>query len=400
MIKTYKYKLYQADHNRALHDLVNTACWVYNHCIRLHKRYYRLYKKTLNTNQLQKHIAKLRKRNKHWMKLNSQTVQDITERIEKGYKLFFNNFKKNKTKITKKGKPKKKRFNPPGFKKRIKYKSITFKQTGFKILLDNKIKIGKKLYKYWKSREGNSKIKRLVVKRDKLGDFYIFLTVEEELKSKPSKTGKIAGCDFGLKTFLTLSDGKKIESPLFFKQSAIRVKQAGRNLSSKKKGSNNRRKARQNLFRVYRKIENQRNDFQFKLANKLANEYDELYFEDLNLDGMKRLWGRKVSDLAFDKFLRVLEYKTIEKGKRLGYINRFYPSTKLCFECSCVNENLTLEDREWTCPACGAFHDRDHNAAKNILRAGTSAPERDVTAGVSRKRNVKLRCRRQESPLL
>ena len=117
--------------------------------------------------------------------------------------------------------------------------------------------------------------------------------------SKANMTGETAGFDFGLKTFLTVSDGTQIESPEFFKSSIDEVREASKSHSTKQKGSNNREKARLNLARKHQKIVHQRHDFHFKLASQLTQNYDVLCFEDLNLEGMKRLWGRKISDLGF-----------------------------------------------------------------------------------------------------
>lgn len=210
---------------------------------------------------------------------------------------------------------------------------------------------------------------------------------------KAFKTGKIAGCDFGLKTFLTTSDNEKIESPLYFLNNLDKLREKSRNLSKKKKGSNNRERARRSLARLQRKIENQRNDFHFKLSNKLTKQYDVLFFEDLNLDSMKKLWGRKVSDLAFDSFLRKLEWKMLESDKEVKYIDRWFPSSKLCSKegCGILNKNLRLEDRTWAC-ACGTVHDRDLNASINILKAGTSAYEGDITSKIFSNKNLKLCC--------
>jgi len=388
MIKTFKYRLYPAKRNKKLQDNINVACWVYNHCLALHKRYYRLYGKSLNKYKLQKHITKLKKRDKYksWRSLNSQTIQDVTDRIERAYRLFFNNLK---------------RHRPPKFKSRTKYSSFTLKQCGYKILEGNKIKIGGTVYKYWKSRDIEGEIKRLCVKRDNVGDFYIFLSCVVDNPKAAFKTGKIAGCDFGLKTFLTTSDSEKIESPQHLKQNLDTLRKRSKSLSKKKKGSRNRHKARLGLARCYRKISNQRRDFHFKTANRLLSEYDELYFEDLNLDGMKRLWGRKVSDLALDSFLKILEHKALETGKHIGYIDRWFPSSKICSRegCGILNMNLQLNDRDWEC-ACGTFHDRDVNAATNILRVGASAHERDEISLTSSDRGDKFRCRRQESQAL
>ncbi len=162
-------------------------------------------------------------------------------------------------------------------------------------------------------------------------------------------TGETAGFDFGLKTFLTVSDGTQIESPEFFKCSINEVRKASKSHSTKQKRSNNREKARLNLARKHKKIANQRHDFHFKLANRLTNEYDVLCFEDLNLEGMKRLWGRKISDLGFADFLRIAEYYASMRNKKVIFIDRFFPSSKTCFECGLVKENLELKDRTWVC---------------------------------------------------
>jgi putative transposase len=367
MIITYHYKLYGSQKNHHLDDSLRIACNIYNHCISLHKRYYKIFKKKISLYTLQKHITKLKslKIYEYWNKINSQTIQDVTERIERSYQAFFKNTKK---------------ARPPKFKCFRKYKSITFKQTGFKLLDNNKIKIGGKTYRYFKSRSFEGKIKTMIVKRDNLGDYYIYFTIEQESNQETIKTGKIAGCDFGLKTFLTTNEEEKIESPEYFKINLNKIKTAHRNLSKKVKGSNNRYKAKQSLARLYRKVDNQRRDFQYKLANDLASRYDVLIFEDLNLEGMKRLWGRKISDLAFDKFLRILEWICKKKGKEVKYIDRWFPSSKACSECGIVNNELRLKDRSWTC-ACGAEHDRDVNAAKNILRVGTSTLSGDLSSG-------------------
>ncbi|MBC8232832.1 transposase [bacterium] len=140
-------------------------------------------------------------------------------------------------------------------------------------------------------------------------------------------TGETAGFDFGLKTFLTVSDGTQIESPEFFKSSIDEVREASKSHSTKQKGSNNREKARLNLARKHQKIVHQRHDFHFKLASQLTQNYDVLCFEDLNLEGMKRLWGRKINDLGFSEFLQIVEYYASIRNKKVVKIDRFFPSS-------------------------------------------------------------------------
>ena len=361
-MKTYKFKLYASKRNKCLHQQIELACEIYNHCIALQKRYYRIYGKYISVYTMQKHLTKIKKlpQHKHWCDLNSQAMQDITERIDRGYKLFFRNLKHGiKT-------------APPTFKKRIKYKSFTLKQTGYKLLQDNQICIGKHIYKYFKSRGIVGNIKRLTVKRDTLGDIYLFVIVDTTESKSVARTGKIVGFDFGLKVFLTASNGQDVVSPLFFKRSINKISKASRQVSRKKRGSNNRRKAKQNLARLHRKVANQRTDFNFKLAHRLTDEYDILIFETLNMKAMQRLWGRKVSDLAFSSFLNILQYLAVAKGKQVVFINRFEPSSKTCSGCGYINHELNLSMRFWCCPECGIQHDRDRNASYNILRVGAS----------------------------
>ncbi len=362
MIKTYKFKLYKTKRLKYLHRLINISADIYNHSIALHKRYYRLYHKTLNKFVLQKHITKLKRlsRYNYWNELGSQAIQEITERIDKGYKKFFRHENK----------------RPPTFKKKRKYKSFTLKgMVGYK-LNGNILTINKKHYKLWLSKEIDGDIKTLTVKRDTLGDIYILITLDDYFNPIHTTSGKSVGMDFGLKTFLTMYDGNvmnKKESPLYFLQSLTMLRLLNKQLSKKKKGSNNRKQAKLNLARLHRKIVNQRRDFFFKLAAGLS-QYDNIFIEDLNLKAMQMLWGRKVSDVAYNNFINILAYKA-----NVVKIDRFYPSSKICSKCGHIKDDMNLSDRLWTCPGCNSMHDRDENAAKNIyaegfrvLRVGTS----------------------------
>jgi putative transposase len=315
--------------------------------------------KHLNCAKLQAHIAKLRKRNPFWQQVGSQAVQDICQRIEKAYQLFFKHHKKG--------------VRPPGFKKVKKYKSFTLKQAGYKFLGGNRIKIGDKVYQFWKSREIEGKVKTLTVKRNPLGELLLIIVVdsvdEPEIKFE---TGKTAGFDFGLKTFLTCSEGFKIDSPLFLKQSFNAIRKASRQHSKKQKSSHNREQARKHLCRQHEKIANRRRDWFWKLAHDLIDKFDVLYFEALNLKAMKKLWGRKISDLALGEFLQILEWVAKKKGKHVGFIDRWFPSSKTCSCCGHILESLDLSTRMWRCPSCQSINDRDENAAVNIKMVGIS----------------------------
>ena len=315
--------------------------------------------KHLNCSKLQSHIAKLRKRNPYWQLVGSQAVQDICQRIEKAYQLFF----KHHTKGVK----------PPGFKKIKKYKSFTLKQAGYKFLGDNRIRIGERVYQYWKSREIEGTVKTLTIKRTPLGELFMVVVVDSvEQPEIKFETGKIAGFDLGLKIFLTCSDGELIESPQFLKQSLNAIKKASRQHSKKQKASANRERARKHLVRRYEDVSNRRSDWFWKLAHDLTNRFDILCFETLSLKGMQRLWGRKISDLAFGEFWQILQWVAKKRGKQVVFIDRWYPSSKTCSHCGHVLETLDLSVREWRCPCCHAVNGRDENAAKVICAVGAS----------------------------
>lgn len=361
-MKAYKFKLYQSKRNKYLKRQIEIAAKIYNHCIALHKRYYRLFGKSLNYYELKKHITKIKKlkKNSEWNELNSQAIQNIVERIDKAYKLFFRN-KRQGIKSA-----------PPSFKKVRKYKSYTLTQTGYKLLDGNKIQIAGKVFKYYKSREIEGKIKTVTIKRDTLGDIYIYIVCENAENKVVSRTGKSVGYDFGLKTFLRASDGRDIKSPEFFKQGQKEIRKLNRQLSRKKKGSNNYKKAKRELAKAHKKIADRRKDFHFKLALELAGEYAFICLEDLNIKAMQRLWGKKISDLGHSSFVNILKYQCAKVGSTVVEIDRFYPSSKTCSECGYIHEGLELKDRQWVCPECGVIHDRDLNAAINIHRVGTS----------------------------
>ena len=362
MIKTYQYKLYRSKRNRHLDEAIDTAASIWNYCVAVHRRYYKLYGKHLSANRLKKHIAKLKKcRFPRWNELGSQAVQDVAERVDRSYKAFFQHHKQKR----------RGRKSPPGFKKRSRYSSFTLKQAGYRFHDDsNIVTIMGREYKYCRSRPIEGNIKTVTVKRNALGEIYLYVVCEQEANQVLPRTGQAVGYDFGLKHFLTADNGDTIDSPEWYKASLKELRQAHRAVSCCKKGSNDRKRAICHLNRVYDKISNRRRDWFFKLANQLAGEYAVICIEDLNLDGMKRLWGRKVSDYAFAEFVSILEYVASRSGSTVVKIDRWAASSKACHICGGRNDALALKDREWICPQCGAHLDRDVNAAINIRNIG------------------------------
>ena len=372
VMKTYKYKLYNSKKNKHLDAQINIAASIWNYCVAMHRRYYKLYGKSLSAYTLQKHITKLKKRERYafWNGLGSQAIQDVVQRVDRSYKAFFDHVAK------KRGG----RKSPPHFCKRSNYKSFTLKQTGYAFHDGNRITIAGRDYKYSASRPFEGDVKTVTVKRNHMGEFFFYVVTKQELPDIPARTGNAVGMDFGLKHFLNLDDGSVMDSPEWYKASLREVRAAHRAVSRCKKGSNNRKRALAHLDRVHEKLYNRRRDWFFQYANALCRDYAVICIEDLNLDGMKRLWGRKVSDLAFAEFVSVLEWVAGKYGVSVVKIDRWAPSSKACHACGMLNDDLTLDTRQWTCAGCGTHLDRDVNAAINIRNLGLGMLKKKASA--------------------
>jgi putative transposase len=296
-----------------------------------------MYGNQLNCAKLQRHRVKLRKRKPFWQTVGSQAVQELCQRIERAYLLFFKHHKKG--------------VSPPGFKKIKKYNSFTLKLAGYKFIGGTRVKIANRVYQYCNSREIEGTVKTLTIKRTALGELLMIRVVDDVSEPEAKfKTGKIAGFDFGWKTFLTISDGTKIESPQFLKQSINAIKTASRQHSQKRKESANRELAKKNLVRKYEDVANRHCNWFWKMAHELTDKFDVLCFETLNIKGMQRLWGRKISALAFGEFLQILQWIATKKAKQVVFIWRWYPSSKTCSDWGHVLESLDISVREWRWP--------------------------------------------------
>lgn len=362
--KTLKYRLYHNRRNKRLIQQIDIAGIIWNHLTALQRRYYRMFGGYIPKYRMMKHIAKLRNGSRcEWKLLGSQAVQQIVERHDMAYQRFFE-WAKNK---------RGRRVSPPRFRKVKQYRSFTLKQAGWKYLGGNRLRIGKMVYKFALSRPIEGEIKTVTIKRDTVGRLFVCFSVVQEVEPTEVSTNKIGGFDFGLKHFLTDDEGRRYQSPEFLRSQLNEIARLNRALARKQKGSNNREKARRRLAMAHSRLANKRRDHHFKLANRLLTEYDVLCFEDLNIEAMKRLWGRKVSDLGFAEFLKILEAKANEYQKTLVKIGRFEASSKTCSSCGSKNDSLSLKDRLFQCPHCGLEVDRDHNAALNIRSWGINS---------------------------
>lgn len=345
---------------------------VHNHFLKLEKRYYRIYGKYAGRYRLQPHLTKLLKRTKpHWAWIPRDTLDAVIIRLDLAWQRFFDCKKSSGRKV-----------GIPKFKKRERYRSAKF-QTGYK-LEKGSVRLSFKewdadkqkfvflrrniLYHHHRDWEGD--VRYLQILRDATGEYYLYIVTDNATKEVLLATGESVGADFGMKdAFLTLNTGEKIQHPQPLKHSLIELRRLHKNLSRKVKGSNNWWHCVLELARLYGKISNQRRDWHWKLATDLCRRFYLIATETLNLEGMKRLWGRKVSDFAFYEFVEILRFKCFKHGREFRQVGQWTATTKPCSDCGYTNDNLSLSDRQWICPECGSHHDRDINAAINILRA-------------------------------
>ena len=247
--------------------------------------------------------------------------------------------------------------------------------TNYKLSLTNikniKFRCNKKYAEYLQKNKAN--IRHATLSKLPCGEFYLSILVDGDLTHKGVKdTNNYIGIDLGVKDFVITSEGEIFNNLHFKKNETNKLKRLQKQLSRKIKGSNNRNKARIKIAKVYKKINDKKQYYLHQVSNSLINENQVICMEDLNVKGMLKnhnLAG-SISEMNFGEFKRILEYKARWYNRKLVFVDRFYPSSKTCCHCSYKFKDLKLSDRFWTCPQCGTHHDRDINAAVNILHEG------------------------------
>ena len=368
-MNTYKYPIYDQSNTIRIGNLLDDMWQVHKYFHKWQRQRYKNGLPYVSYEGMCDHLKVLKDTtHPHWNALPSQAMQQELKRIHKAYERFF-----------------KKLGGRPKIKPRRKFKSITYPSSAGWSLYNNRITLtfrkwnpktrkwqyDKVAYTFHKHRQWHATISQVTIKRDSCGRYWLCITTTyTDFRPLPT-TGKSVGADFGMKeAYLTLSTGEKIQHRQPLKQSLKKLRSLNKSLSRKVKGSNGWWRCVRQIARLYRKISNQRKDFHWQLASKLCKKFDTIVLETLNLDGMKRLWGRKVSDLAFYEFVEILKYKCQKHKRLLEQVGQWTATTKPCSDCGYHNENLSLSDRQWICPECSSHHDRDINAALNILRAG------------------------------
>ncbi|MDA8119911.1 MAG: RNA-guided endonuclease TnpB family protein, partial [Gammaproteobacteria bacterium] len=216
-----------------------------------------------------------------------------------------------------------------------------------------------------------AKITTVTVSKDAAGRYFVSLLCDDAVSPKRQVSAQ-AGIDLGLTHFAILSTGEKVEAPKVFRKHEARLGMLQRRAAKKQKGSANRAKARRKVGRLHARIADTRTNFLHQLSSRIVRENQVIAVESLAVCNMKknRSLAKSISDAGWGEFLRQLEYKATWYGRTLVGIDRWYPSSKRCHDCGHVVSALPLNVREWVCPECGSIHDRDVNAARNILTAG------------------------------
>jgi putative transposase len=299
---------------------------------------------------------------------DSIALQASREHLYEAYQNFFNGLKKDR------------KVGFPKFKSRKGKERYTTKQTNGNIKIDferKKVKLPKLGWlKYNDNRAFSENIKRATVKKTKSNKYFVSLTLEarEDAKELQEVCEKnIIAFDMSAEKFL-VNDVVKLDNPRFYRSEQIKTKKLNRELSRKKKDSKNRAKARLKLARHYEKIYNRKKDWTHKFTRILADSFDAIILENLNLKGMQQFnsgLSKSVSlDFSWHQFTTYLKYKMEWLGKYLVFVDRFFASSKLCSRCGWKNNNLTLGERAWTCEICGITHERDENASVNLWNEG------------------------------
>jgi putative transposase len=367
MLKGFEYRLYPTPAQRQkLNSAFGCARLVYNKALAHKEDCYQQTGKSPGYNELSTTFLLSLKQELPFLKTDcpSQSLQQSIKHLIKGYDNFF-----------------KKISDYPRFKKKFADQSLTFPQhttVDFSKSITKVIKIGEIKTIFHRKFEGE--LRSATISRTQTNKYYISILVNTpDIIPDVSLNGNQIGIDLGIKDYCTFSDGTKIPNPKFRNNIIKKERKLNRIKAKKKKGSKNYGKIALKVAKLYESVTNTRNDFLNKLSRKIINENQVIFLEDLGLQEMMvkappSLAGH-IQNSCFYKFVNMLKYKGLWAGKAIIQIGRYEPSSKECSICGQKNQELQLKDREWKCTNCGTEHDRDINAAINILKFGMEQPE-------------------------
>ena len=361
--KTYKYRLYPNRNQVEMFDrYFGCARFVYNRFLFERKKQYQEIGKSDNYYGQAKALTMLKKNEQYsWLKeVNAQVLQCSLRHLESAYTNFFQG-----------------RASFPVFKKKKAKNSFTVPQ--YVKFEESKLYIPKfkEGIKAVEHRQLQGKILFATISKTSTNKYYVSITVKQDYNSK-HPTKKEVGIDLGIKDLVITSNGDKFKNHKFTEKYAKKLKQAQQHLSRKKKGSRQYEKQRLKVAVIHEKIANCRSDVLHKITHKSVMQNDVVYLENLNIKGLSRSnLSKSVNDCSWGELTRQLHYKGDWDDTHIHEINRFYPSSKTCHSCGHIMDRMPLDIRKWTCPNCKARHDRDINAAINILQEG----KREISAG-------------------
>jgi putative transposase len=358
--RAYKYRFYPTDEQRIVLAQTFGCCrFVYNWGLHTRSTAYKLGQK-LNYNALAALLPALKKEHPWLGDVSSVTLQQSLRHLDTGFKNFFEG-----------------RAKYPTFKKKQNSQSATYAANAFK--WDGKQLILAKMstpldITFHRDLPKGCKPSSVTITKDCANRYFVSMLVEDKIEPLPV-VNKMVGLDLGLKSMVILSTGEAVGNPKFYAKAEKALAKAQRRHAKKKKDSKNRNKARLKVARVHARINDQRRDYQHKLSTRIIRENQVICIESLAVKNMVKnhCLAKAISDVGWGEFVRQLDYKSQWYGRTLIKIDRWYPSSKTCHDCKHVLDSLTLDVREWACPACGVVQDRDINAAKNILAEGLSA---------------------------
>ena len=373
MLRAIKVRLYpNKEQEQKINKTLGCYRFVYNHMLALKQEAYNENKKVLRLKELSKYFYCTLRKDEQYAWLKEENTKVMSQAIRQMLIAYDNFFKQHKGFPKFKSKKDKQSalflLNAISRRNTFETRHITLTQSLKNIKFRCSDLYFSRLKKYSKN------IKRATLSKSKSGNYFLSILVEmedTELK-KFEHTDKQVGIDLGVKDFVITSDGEVFENKRFLKKEEKKLKKLQRQLSKKKVGSNNREKQRVKIAKLFERMTNKKDAYIHYVVNELLSHYDSIFMEDLNVQGMirnKRL-AKAIKEVGFFNFKQVLVNKALVNGKQIVLIDRFYPSSKTCSKCGYKKEDLKLSDREWTCPNCGTKHNRDINAAVNILLEG------------------------------